>query len=371
MMQIRRLTALCLAVTTVACSKAAPDDTESEAVVPVTTAAATRGAITAHVHATGLVTAAPGAELIVVAPAAARIVEMPKAQGDAVRRGDLLVRFEIPSAAAEAAKEHAEITRAEAQLAAAQATETRQQDLVERGVGARKDLEEATRTVAGAQADLANARAAAAAADAVSARSVVRATFDGVIVKRTHNPGDVVEAASADAVLRVIDPARLEITAQIPLADVPRIHLGAPALVVNAATRDIAPTLTVISRPATTAEGSPTVPVRLALKHPTGYPVGAPLEVDIEAEVHRNVVLVPIAAIVHEGEEAAVFVVTGDKAQRRSVLVGLTDGEHAEITGAVMPDEAVIITNQNGLSDGAMVKTDAAPAARTGPADKD
>ena len=373
MMQLVRVTIICVAMATMACSKTAPEDTESEAVVPVTTSEATRGDITGRIHAAGLVTPAPGAELIVVPPEGARIAEMPKAEGDSVRRGDLLVRFEIPSSAAEAAKQHAEITRAEARLAAARAAEARQKDLVERGVGARRDLEEATRAVADADADLTNARAAAEAADAVAARSVVRATFDGVVSKRTHNPGDLVEATGADAILRVVDPGRLEMVAQIPLADVPRIRVGAPAHVVNAASRETA-VLTVVSRPAAAQDNSATVPVRLAFKSAAKYPVGAPLAVDIDAEVHRNVVLVPIAAVVHEGEEAAVFVVSDEKAHRRPVMVGLVDGEHAEVIGGVMPGDAVIVTNQNGLSDGAMVTT-GKPDAETGetkaPDDKD
>ena len=41
-------------------------------------------------------------------------------------------------------------------------------------------------------------------------RATVRATFDGVVAKRMHNPGDLVEATSGDPVLRIIDPRRLE-----------------------------------------------------------------------------------------------------------------------------------------------------------------
>ena len=47
--------------------------------------------------ATGQVKPAAGAELLVTAPQEARIAEMPKGMGDRVRRGELLVRFEIPT----------------------------------------------------------------------------------------------------------------------------------------------------------------------------------------------------------------------------------------------------------------------------------
>ena len=56
--------------------------------MPVTTAPAQTGAITATIRASGLVTPAPGAELIVVAPEPARIAAIPKAEGDVVRVDD-------------------------------------------------------------------------------------------------------------------------------------------------------------------------------------------------------------------------------------------------------------------------------------------
>ena len=56
-----------------------------------------------------------------------------------------------------------------------------------------------------------------------------------------------------------------------------------------------------------------------------------------------------------EGEETAVFVVNGDKAERRPVQIGLTDDEHVEIVSGVKTGEAVIVDGQAGLPDGATV----------------
>jgi hypothetical protein len=80
-----------------ACTQPTPEEVESEAVVPVRIATAEKGTIRGVVHATGLVTPAPGAELIVIAPEAARIAEIHLGEGERVKRGDVLVRFEILS----------------------------------------------------------------------------------------------------------------------------------------------------------------------------------------------------------------------------------------------------------------------------------
>jgi RND family efflux transporter MFP subunit len=328
----------------------------TETVVPVKTEAAIVGPIRGRIHATGLVTPAPGGELVVVAPEAARIVEIPHAEGDRVQAGDVLVRFEIPSSAAEVQKQVAEVARAEAALANAKANQIRARDLFDRGIAARKDVEDADRAVADAQAAVAQADAARGAANVVAARSVVRATFTGVVAKRYHNPADLVEAVSTDPVLRIIDPRRLEVVASVPLADSARIIIGAPAHLTDVGNSEIA--LKVLSRPAAVEPGTATIPVRLAFNAPTNLPAGAPVQVDIEAERHPKAVLIPASALVREGEETAVFVANGNKAERKPVQIGLIDGEHIEIRSGIKPGEAVIVDGQAGLPDGATISVE-------------
>jgi membrane fusion protein (multidrug efflux system) len=352
---------------TAGCSKPAVEETVSETVVPVMTAPAVTGPIRGRVHATGLVSPAPGGELVVVAPEAARIVDIPHAEGDRVRQGDILVRFEIPNTAAEVQKQVAEVARAQAALANAKANQIRARELFGRGIAARKDVEDADRAVADAEAAVAQAEAARAAANLVAARSVVRATFDGVVAKRYHNPGDLVEPVSADPVLRVIDPRRLEVVASVPLADSPRIMVGAPAHLTAVAAGAPEVRLKVLSRPAAVEVGTATIPVRLAFNAPTNFPAGTPVEIEIDAERHPNAVLIPAPALVREGEETAVFVVNGDKAERRAVQIGLTDGEHIEIVSGVKAGDMVIVDGQAGLPDGAAIRIDTGAASDVKP----
>lgn len=346
-------------VGTAACNKQAAEETESEAPVPVMVATAMSGSIRGLLHATGVVSPAPDAELIVVAPEPARIAEIPKAEGDRVAKGDVLVRFEIPSAAAEVQRQGAEVQRAQAALANAKANQTRQRELFDRGIAARKDVEDADRQVADAEAAVGQAEASRAAAITAAARATVSATFNGVIAKRFHNPGDLVEAAASDPVLRVIDPRRLEVVASVPLSESPRVVVGAPARLaaVPNGGREIA--LKVVSRPAQVEQGTATIPVRLAFAAPANFSAGMPVQVDIQAEQHNNVVLIPAPALMREGEETAVFVVNGDKAERRMVTIGLADDQNIEIRSGVKAGEKVIVQGQAGLPDGAKITIDA------------
>jgi RND family efflux transporter MFP subunit len=232
-------------------------------------------------------------------------------------------------------------------------------DLFDRGVAARKEVEEATHEVADAQADLASARAAAGAAETVAARSVVHATFDGIVAKRSHNPGDLVEPTAADAVLRVVDPRRLEVAAQISLTDAPRVRLGAAARIAGA---EITPTLAVASRPAAVQEGTATGADSPLVQEPGELSRSAP-RCRSRSMPRRTtkIVLVPTSALVHEGEATAVFVLMGDTAERRPVRVGLTNEAHTELVSGVKAGETVITSNQNGLPDGAKVIVGAPP----------
>jgi RND family efflux transporter MFP subunit len=351
-----------------ACRNKSAEEVDSETAVTVKTTAAALGTIRGVVHATAIVNPAPGAELIVIAPEAARIAAVPHAAGDRVRLGDVLVRFEIPSATAEVQRQQAEVTRAQATLDNARRAQARAGELFERGVAARKEVEDTNRGVADAEAALSEARASLAAAQAVAGRSIVRATFDGVVATRLHNPGDFVEATASDPVLRVLDPRRLEVVASIPLADTLRVEIGAPARLTANAVNAPEVALKIVSRPAAIEAGSATVPVRLAFVGPATFPAGTPVQVDIDAERHSNVVLVPAVAIVREGEETAVFVVSGAEARRRPVRTGLSDSTHVEILSGVKAGEHVIVDGQAGLPDGAAITVSREQDSSTTPA---
>ena len=346
-----------ICVTAAGCGRAATEEVDTETVVPVTTEAAATGSIRAVIHATGDVNPAAGAELVVVAPEPARILEITKAEGDPVRRGDVLVRFEIPNLGAEALSKGAESTSAEERLRLARDNQVRLQDLFTRGVAARKEVEDATKEVSDAQAALSQALAGRNSAQQLAARTTVVASFNGIVAKRMHNPGDLVEAASSDPVLRVIDPTRLQVDASVPIPDLARIVIGASARVILGEDQTPLP-MKVASRPAAVEPGTASAPVRLSFLTASNLAVGTPVQVEIDAEEHTNVVLVPAEAIVREGDETAVFVATGGKAQRRAVVLGITDREHAEIKSGVKAGDQVIANGQAGLPDGATITTE-------------
>jgi cobalt-zinc-cadmium efflux system membrane fusion protein len=335
------------------CHQTAHEETVTETPVAVQVAPARIGAIREVISATGVVTAALGAELVVTAPEAARIVELPKAEGDPVRAEDLLVRFEIPTLTAGVVASRSGIEQAQARVENAKAAAARVAGLFERGVAARKEVEDAERELRDANATLAQAKGASGAADTLAGRTVVRARFAGVVAKRWHNPGDLV--APSDPILRVIDPSRLEVTAAVPVGMLSRLAAGAPARIIDPAGGPPIDAV-VIARPAAVDAGSVTASVRLRPASTAGLTAGMAVQIEILGPEHAGAVLVPPAAVVRDGEATVVMIVGPDsKAHRREVEAGVTSPDAVEIRKGVAAGDKVIVRGHNGLPDGAAV----------------
>ena len=328
---------------------------ETTAAVPVAVEAARLDVLVGKIVVSGLVTAAPGAELTVIAPEAARIAQMPFAEGDRVKTGDLLVRFDMPALSADLAAKRAALAQASARVEATRANFARLSSLLPQGVAAPREVEEAKRQQAEAEADLAQANVALETAESLAARSVVRATFPGVVARRLHNPGDFVEPSAADPVLGVIDPARLQVVASVPVADLPRVVVG-HAAEIRAPGQDDGEAAKVLTKPAKVDATGATGDVRLAFTRPTALTAGTRVEAEILGEERRNVVVIPAAAIVSEEGEVFVMVAGPDnKAHKYPVAIGLSTRTLVEITSGLKAGDRVIVRGQDGLPEGAAV----------------
>lgn len=345
------LVVLLLVAATPGCTSQHTKDTEADLVVPVTTEPVQLGNIRGLVSATGQVTTLPGAEVGVVAPQRARIAEITKKVGDAVKSGELLVRFEFPSLPAESAAGAATMRAAEARVKNAKTLQGRVHDLLDRGAASRMEADTADREADEADAELAAARASQTATETHGRNTSLHAPFNGVVSQRLHNPGDMVGAADDDPILRILDPKQVQVTATVAIADAKRFSFGASARVVaeGRATEEL---LRVTGRPEA-EPGATTIAVALAFDAPTDLVPGTQVAVEIDAEQRSNVPLVPAISLLRDPKNgAAVFIADGNVARRRPVSTGLIDTEHVEITSGLKPGELIVTRGLSNLRDG-------------------
>jgi len=347
------------AIATAGCERKAVETVETNAAVPVVVGIAKIDTLQAVISTTGLVTVAPGAELTIVAPAPGRIADVIGAEGDAVKAGAVLVRFDIPTLAADVAARRAALAQATARVEAAKAAFSRLTGLLAQGVAAPRDVEDAKRQQSEADADVDQAKIAVDAAVALAERTVVRAPFSGVIAKRFHNPGDLVDAAATDPVMKVIDPTKQQVVATVPVADLSRVVVGRAAEI-KEASKDSTEAATVLAKSPQIDPGSVTADVRLAFRKPTAIAAGTAVQVEIVAEERRDALVIPAAALVSEDDELFVMVAGGDnKAHKYPVAVGLVTKGLVQVTSGIKAGDKVIVRGQDGLPEGAGVTVEA------------
>ena len=335
------------------CSKPGVEEVATKAAAAVTTVTVSPQMFEGIVSASGIVAAAPGADWTITAPEHARIVEMPKAEGNRVKTGDLLVRFEIPSLATDVTTHRGEAQAAQARVDNAQANVTRLTTLVQHGVAAQKELEDAHRDLNEGRAALSQAQSALQNSEVAASRTVVRARFPGIVAKRAHNPGDMVEATSSDVILRILDPAKLQVVAAVAIADLARVQIG-KAVRIFVPGADDPEKGKVLTRPAAVEQTGVAADVRIAFAEQTHLAAGTPVRVEIVAEQHPNVLAVPAISVLHDDNDTFVMLAGPDnKAHKRKVTVGLTNQKLAEITSGLKAGDAVIVQGQQGLPDNA------------------
>lgn len=347
-----------------ACNRTASRETEVESPIPVIAEPVRLGNIRSTVSATGVVTTLPGAELSVIPPEPARIAEITKNIGDAVKSGEVIVRFEFPSLRAQTAVNAAAMKAADLRLQQARLAQTRTRSLLSRGAASQREMDDADREATVAEGELAAATAAMNAAEAIGQNTAIRAPFNGTVTQRLHNPGDLVRPDPDDPILRLIDPRQVQVTATLPVADLTRFVVGATARAVaegpsrrsEASPRGGGPELLrVVSRPQPEA-GATSAAVTLAFDSPTDLAPGTQVGVEIDAEQRSNVPLIPAIAVLKDaGNNPVVVVAAGSIAQRRPVVTGVVDGQHIEIRSGLKAGELIITQGHSSLRDGTAI----------------
>lgn len=82
---------------------------------------------------------------------------------------------------------------------------------------------------------------------------------------------------------------------------------------------------------------------------------GMVARITIPEQVIEDTLLVPTQAVVHENDEDFIYVVTNDKAEKRTITVLETGSDTSAIEGEIEAGEEVVITGQLTLSDGDQV----------------
>ena len=344
-----------------------------------------RGALVAEVFGTGTLEAKMHA--VLGAQISGRIAEVSVQQGERVKAGQVLARLdsdelqrqlEMAQASLEAAKaaiERIEADRQRAQIVLEQAKRDhdRARSLRQSNVQSESETEKSAERLAIAQADLGRAVGAVAEAKAQSlavektllyqqARlgyATVKAPFDGLLILRHRDPGDIVVPGSSICELVATDV--LWISAWVDESQMDVLKPGQPARVVFRSNpdKDFSGTVDRLGRQVDRETREFVVDVRVK-DLPANWAIGQRGEVYIETERCERVILLPQRLLLHRNGSTGVWTVRDGAAHWQPVETGLRGGDAVEIVQGLPEGDSVIAVkqgNESGLREGRRIAT--------------
>lgn len=350
---------------------------------PVVAHTLERGQIVAEVMGTGTLEAR--VETTISPKISGRIKEVIADQGDRVAAGDLLVQLDddelrqqvgIAEANLEAATAAIERLKSDKDRAAAifeqaQRSNERAQKLLGQNAASRDAADKANEALAIATADVARAEAAIREGQnelVAAERSLeyqrarlqdtrIVAPYDGLVVQRQRESGNVVVPGSS--VLTLVSTKELWIRAWVDETEMARLDPGQPARVVfrSEVEKSYPGEVARLGKEADRETREFVVDVRV-LELPRQWAVGQRAEAFIEIARKSDAVVMPAGFLsVRDGEEG-VFVQEKGRAGWRAVKTGLRSREEVELREGVKAGETVVRPKEGGsaLRDGQGVR---------------
>jgi HlyD family secretion protein len=198
--------------------------------------------------------------------------------------------------------------------------------------------------------------------------TVIRAPFDGVVITKDAQPGEMISPVSAGGgftrtgICTIVDMSSLEIEVDVNEAYINRVHPNQRVEAVLDAYPDWRIPAHVITAVPTADRQKATVKVRIAFDQKDARilpDMGVKVSFITDqaaATAQTTIIEVPKSAIRRDGEQDIVFVLTDDRAERRAVKVASSEGETARLASGVREGERVVVGGPAELKDGDKVK---------------
>ncbi|MGQ0594478.1 MAG: efflux RND transporter periplasmic adaptor subunit [Gammaproteobacteria bacterium] len=329
-------------------------------------------------NATGYVV--PQRKADVASKATGRLEALEVKEGSRVVKGQVVARLENADlvaagnrAAANVALARAEVVEAQAALTEARLALTRSKTLVDKRFVSSEDHDATVARYDKAAAGVERARAAVAAAEAARLEAqvaveytLIRAPFDGVILSKYADMGDMVApfattSQSKGAVVSLADMGSLEVEADVSESNLAKTEIGQPCEVeldalpgarLRGAVASIVPR---VDR----SKATVLVKIRFIDLDPRILPdmsaKVAFLSQEPTPEERQAVVSVPVGAVVSREGKAIVFVLREGRVAEVAIETGMQLGDQVVVVRGVASGDRVVLDPPEDLSSGAEV----------------
>jgi RND family efflux transporter MFP subunit len=197
----------------------------------------------------------------------------------------------------------------------------------------------------------------------------VRSPYDGIVVSKDAQRGEIVSPVSAGGgftrtgIATVVDMQSIEIEVDVNEAYIARVMPGQKVIATLDAYPDWQIPCTVRTVIPTADRQKATVKVRISFDHldprilpDMGVKVAFLGNQPSAQEKSRARALIPKSSVHAEEGKSLVFVVRGGKLERRAVSLGTEHGNDVEVMAGISPGDMLVVKGAENLQDGQSVQ---------------
>ena len=301
----------------------------------------------------GTIAARPNEDVKISALVAGRVMAVSAAEGDAVRQGQVVAEIDPRPFEDQVRQAKAALAQATAKLENARLNLPRTERLLERGIAAAKEVEDARTELAASEAGAEEAQVALGTATLQLSRTKVAAPISGIIVKRLVSVGEQVDGTAAQPILEIANLDEVELAANLPSGQLSQVRVGEKVTVVpDAYSSRGFPGVVIAIAPAIDATTNAAL-ARVRVPNAEHLlKIGMFAQARVVVDEHKGALVVPPSAVVRdEAGQAALYVVKGEIAERTAVTIGIETPEVTEVASGVSEGQTILISAVHGLGD--------------------
>jgi len=277
--------------------------------------------------------------------------------GAKVKSGDVLAEIDTPQVDQDLNQAKANLRQAQAALDLSDVTYKRDQDLLERKVIAQQDFDTASSDLHSKQATI-NANAAAVSRlQALEDFKIVKAPFDGIVIRRNTDIGQIVNSGSGTPLFDVAQISPLRIYVNVPEGMAGYVRVGGAANVSFGEFPGQKFSGQVVRTAQAIDPASRTLLTEIDVANDAGklFP-GAYSPVHLETEGPTSL-LVPSSSLLFRSEGAALALIGADnRIHIKKVKIGRDLGGKLEIVSGISPTDRIVVNPADSLAEGTLVR---------------
>jgi len=297
----------------------------------------------------------PRHEVTVTAEVTGKVVTILADLGDRVSKGQRLLELDTEPLQLALRTAKAQLAAAEAALANSAQDLKRKEELFAKDHISSQEVELQRLVHRNNQANIEMAKVAVDNAQRNLRESGIRSPIDGLLAERFVDLGEYVLPQMP--LCTVVESSVLKLTLGLSELQIGRVESEAPVSIsMEALPGRVFPGI--VSRIGVAADRlSGAFPVEVLIENAGGELLpGMSASATIETNRHKNVIAVSRDVVLETAEGQVLFVVEGDTAIRRKVLLGPSDGRAVVIETGLSEGELLVVAGQTNLSDGTPIR---------------